>query len=102
MDGGFYRKASTNKWWDGYKGEQNILIDEFDGQIGITHLLQWFDPYEMTVECKGGGVALHGVHWIITSNNPPTAWYATAGKRHVDALLRRFCEIKEFNTPYRP
>jgi len=36
-----YIKSSSNKWWDGYRSEVNVIMDEFDGLIGITHLLRW-------------------------------------------------------------
>nr|WAE43204.1 MAG: replication associated protein [Cressdnaviricota sp.] len=92
-EGGFYRKASTTKWWDGYKGQKNILIDEFDGKsIGITHLLQWFDPYPMQVECKGSALALAGINFWITSNVDPLDWFPDATPEHRAALRRRLTE----------
>lgn len=35
-----YPKDPCTKWWDGYRGQRNVVIDEFRGQIGISHLLR--------------------------------------------------------------
>jgi len=70
-----YYKSSTTKWWDGYKGQRNVIIDEFDGQIGIVHLLKWMDRYPQLVEIKGGATPLRATHFWITSNKPMSDWY---------------------------
>lgn len=35
-----FPKDPCTKWWDGYAGQRNVVIDEFRGQIGISHLLR--------------------------------------------------------------
>lgn len=40
-----YPKEPTTKWWCGYSGQKHVVIDEFRGQIGVSHLLRWFDRY---------------------------------------------------------
>lgn len=82
-------KSSSNKWWDGYQGQTNVIIDEFDGQIGITHLLRWLDKYPCSVEVKGGTVPLRACKFWITSNKPLDDWYLEAPCAQVDALKRR-------------
>lgn len=100
-NGGFYRKASTTKWWDGYNGEANILIDEFDGKsIGIAHLLQWLDVYPMSVENKGGCLPLGGTRFWITSNINPVDWFPDATPEHRAALRRRLTKIHHFANSY--
>jgi len=87
-----YIKTSSNKWWDGYKGQKNVIIDEFDGMIGITHLLRWLDKYPCYVEIKGGTYPLFATHFWITSNNPVSCWWGDDTKvsvRQRKALLRR-------------
>jgi len=94
-----YRKSSSTKWWDGYRGETNVVIDEFDGRsIGLTHLLQWFDNYPMCVEIKGGNVPLAGVNFWITSNIDPNDWYKEQmpNPEHLAALRRRFSKVIHF------
>ena len=102
MDGGFFRKSSTTKWWDGYKGEENILLDEFDGiSIGITHLLQWCDEYPMQVEIKGGSANLCATNFWITSNVDPEEWWNEAKPMHRKAFARRITNVKHYESEYK-
>jgi hypothetical protein len=48
-----YSKDPRSKFWCGYAGEANVVIDEFRGGIDISHLLRWLDSYPVTVEIKG-------------------------------------------------
>lgn len=98
----FYIKSSSTKWWDGYRGEPNIIMDEFTGVIGIQHMLTWLDRYPCAAEIKGGQVALKSARWWIMSNIPPDQWY-TADKATPEqqaALMRRLTNIVEFTTPF--
>lgn len=65
-----YIKAQ-NKWWDGYRGERAVVLDDFDsGALG--HLLKiWADKWSCSGEIKGGTVALQHHWFIITSNYKP-------------------------------
>jgi len=94
-----YIKSSSNKWWDGYRGELNVIIDEFDGQIGITHLLRWMDKYPCRVEIKGGTLPLAACNFWVTSNKPPVSWFPEATVEQVAALLRR-CDIEQVTRQY--
>ena len=94
-----YPKAPTSKFWDGYQGHENVVIDEFTGQIDITHLLRWFDRYPVCVETKGSGTVLKAKRIWLTSNIDPREWYPTAPKSQQDALKRRFTMVKHFPMP---
>lgn len=101
MTGGpVYWKASTNKWWDGYRGEEAVVIDEFDGQIGIVHLLRWLDWYPMMVEIKGGATPLKATKFWITSNLSPDEWFPSLPLKQMRALHRRLTVVCEMNEPY--
>lgn len=92
--GPVYWKSSTTKWWDGYAGEENVIIDEFDGQIGIVHLLRWLDVYPCSVEIKGGSTPLRATRFWITSNLSVDEWYLgkVTNYDQVLALKRRLQE----------
>lgn len=97
----FYVKGSTTKWWDGYKGEKIVIMDEFRGQIGIEHLLKWFDKYPCYVEEKGGQLALQATTFYVCSNLDPRDWFKDIDEETKQALLRRL-KITYFPYQYHP
>jgi hypothetical protein len=84
-----YPKDPRTKWWCGYKGQENVVIDEFRGGIDISHMLRWLDRYPVCVETKGSSRPLTAKNIWITSNIAPMAWYPECDKETVDALIRR-------------
>lgn len=65
--GGLYIKAQ-NKWFDGYQGEANILIEDLDNDCLHHYLKIWADKYTCSGEVKGGTIPLRHQHLIVTSN----------------------------------
>lgn len=61
-----------NKWWDGYHGEDYVLIEDMDPEHGkhmAHHFKVWLDRYPFPAEVKGATV--HNIRpkkVIITSN----------------------------------
>lgn len=84
-----YSKCPRTKWWTGYQGHANVVIDEFRGGIDIAHILRWFDRYPVSVETKGSTKPLVAKNIWITSNLHPLNWYIDLDKETKDALLRR-------------
>jgi len=91
-----YPKSPSTKWWDGYRGHKHVVIDEFRGEIGIGHLLRWFDRYPVIVETKGGSIVLKATSIWLTSNLSPDEWYAGVDEETRLALRRRL-NITHFN-----
>lgn len=98
--GDFYIKNSRTKWWDGYQGQRNVIIDEFAGSIDVTYLLNWFDKYPCLAEVKGFSVPLNAVNFWVTSNIDPQFWYLDITTAHRDALLRRLTKVVYMDVPY--
>ena len=96
-----YPKTPTSKFWDGYQGQLHVVIDEFTGQIEITHMLRWLDRYPVLIETKGSGTVLMANHFWICSNLPPRQWYPNAPEVQIEALLRRL-NIVYFETEWIP
>lgn len=62
-------------WFDGYAGQDTILLDEFNGQIPFRQLMTLIDRYELPEQIKGGFVQIQAHRWIFTSNVAPDKWY---------------------------
>ena len=91
-----YPKDPRSKFWDGYNGHKHVVIDEFRGDIDISHILRWFDRYPVIVEIKGSSQVLKAEKIWITSNLHPSNWYPVLDPLTKDALMRRI-EIIEIN-----
>lgn len=89
-----YPKDPRSKFWDGYRGQEHVVIDEFRGDIDIGHILRWFDRYPVIVEVKGSSVVLNARKIWITSNLAPKDWYPTLDEPTKDALMRRLSVIE--------
>ena len=92
-----YYKDPRTKWWDGYQGQPNVIIDEFRGTIDISHILRWLDRYPVSVETKGGSEPLCATKFWFTSNLDPKEWYPLLDEETFAALKRRFTLVIKFD-----
>jgi len=89
-----------NKWWDGYQGQKNVLIDDYDSKVLGHYLKIWLDAYAFTAEIKGGTIQIRPDNIIITSNYKIEELFddpvvAAAVKRRcvvTEVPMRRFVE----------
>jgi len=84
-----FPKDPRTKFWDGYRGHNHVVIDEYRGGIDISHILRWFDRYPVIVEVKGASVVLKATKIWITSNLHPCDWYPLLDEVTKCALYRR-------------
>lgn len=84
-----YCKDPNSKFWCGYFGQRNVVIDEFRGRIDVSHLLRWLDRYPVNVEIKGSSVPLCCESFWITTNLEFDQWYPELDIATRDALKRR-------------
>lgn len=84
-----YPKNPRTKWWDSYRGQPHVVIDEFRGDIDIGYLLRWTDRYPVLIETKGSGCSLMAEKFWITSNLHPKDWYPMVDEETKQALFRR-------------
>lgn len=76
--GGYYKlqlSSSGQAWFSNYQGEKTLIIDEFYGGCRFNFMLQLLDCYRLQLETKGGHVYAAWDRVIITSNDPPEAWW---------------------------
>lgn len=84
-----YPKDPRVKFWEGYQGHENVVMDEFRGAIDISHMLRWLDKWPVIIENKGGSCVLKARRIWITSNLHPIDWYPDLDEETKKALLRR-------------
>jgi len=94
----FYVKASYNQWWQNYRGEKTVIIDEYAGQWSLMYFLQVIDRYALNIEYKGGSTQLQADKFIITSNVDPQDWYRGANNEHQAAVARRLTKVVEIKS----
>jgi len=80
-----YSKPS-GPWWDGYSGEEVLLLDDFDGDIPYREFLKVLDRYKYRVPVKGGYVGARWNKVFITTNKHPDTFYKDENR---EALKRR-------------
>jgi len=84
-----FSKDPRTKWWTGYRDQGNVVVDEFRGDIDISHILRWIDRYPVSVETKGSARPLLATKFWFTSNLDPRSWYPDICEETRAALLRR-------------
>lgn len=73
------RPNGLRAFWDGYDGQENVVVDEFNGWMMKTFMCRLLDRYPLNVETKGGSVPFRGKKLWITSNQPPEEWWRKSG-----------------------
>jgi len=94
-----YIKEPTSIWWDGYNGEDVVIIDDFD-KFQVKQggdLKRWLDRYPFQAQFKGGMEKIRPRKVIVTSQYlPEDIW---DDEKTVDAIKRR---VKIVNIPSIP
>lgn len=86
---------SQNKWWDGYAGEDTVILDDLDTNVLGHYLKIWADRYACTGETKGGTVNLQHDSIIITSNYSIEALWPD--DEEMQKAIRRRFDVTHFN-----
>lgn len=90
----FYPKM-CNKWWEHYKEENYVIIDDIDKRHSVLchHLKIWGDRYPFLAEIKNGARKIRPQVIIVTSNyHPKEIW---PDEEDHQPILRRY-KIKYF------
>lgn len=84
----------SNVWFDGYEGQDVLIIDDFYGWIKWTLLLRLLDGYQCRLPVKGGFTYANWTRIFITSNSHPADWYNYNEHMCWGALVRRVAELR--------
>lgn len=67
------------KWWDNYKGERVVIIDEFEPtHMSFSKLKRLVDKYPLSVEKKGSSANFVAEELYLINNHDPRDWYPEA------------------------
>jgi len=80
------RPNAGSMFFDGYDGQEIVVIDEFYGWIGRDLMQRMCDRYPLMVNTKGGMVNFRPRWILITSNQKPSNWWQNIG---LGAMTRR-------------
>jgi len=93
----FYIKDGT-QWWNNYKGEDVIVIDDFDGHWPYRDLLRLLDRYPYQGQTKGGYTWITSKAIIITCEFGPAMYYTN--ENELAQITRRLTGgIRQFFLP---
>lgn len=85
-----------NKWWDGYDGEPEVLIEDIgveNGKALSHHIKIWADRYSFLAEYKGLVRKIRPQLILVTSNyRPEDIW--KDNPEDLEAVKRRFKVIR--------
>jgi len=85
-----YIKDASSHWWDGYNGEEVVIIDDLDKyHVKQGYYLKvWADHYAFPAQIKGGQQMIRPKKIIVTSNYAPEDIWQDSTT--VEPIKRRF------------
>lgn len=92
-------RSGSEVWFDGYEGQETMILDDFYGWLRWSFLLKLLDRYKLNLPVKGGFVPMRSKRIVITSNTAPNLWYKYDDKKLYSALTRRIsrCFLMEMD-----
>ncbi len=90
-----------NKWWDGYQGEDTVIMDDVDPDNAVWlcyYLKIWCDRYSFLAEIKGGAMQIRPKWFVVTSQYTIEACFRD--KPEAIKALRRRCKVIHLDKPF--
>lgn len=82
-------KQANTQWWDGYDGQEVVVIDDFSGWLPYQMVLRLCDKYPYAVQTRGAAKQFTSKFIIFTSNNHIHDWWSPAAVPDKSAFMRR-------------
>jgi len=90
-------RKGGQQWFDGYDGQEAILLDEMSPEaVQFELLLRLIDRYPMRLDIKGSFSYAKWKRVYITSNHKIRDWYINKDKESIKALMRRINCVHDF------
>lgn len=98
-----YWKQGSSKWWCGYDGHEDVVIDDYRRDLcTFSELLRLLDRYPMQVEAKGVSHQFVAKRiFITTPKNPESTWEGRVEEdlqqlsRRIDVIIR-FTDVQYY------
>ncbi len=68
-------RPTSNIWFDGYQGEETIILDNFYGWVPYDLLLRMIDWNPLQLPTKGGHIQMRATTVVVTSVKEWCEWY---------------------------
>jgi len=94
---GVYYLKSANKWWDGYAGEDKVVLEDVDPHMKdwLSYFIKiWTDWWHFKAEIKGGHITIQIKEFHVTSNYSLTEVFGEDA-----AIISRFKSI-HYSDPF--
>lgn len=95
-----YPRTCDEPNFDGYSGQESIIMDEFNSQIPITELLSLTSGFPHRLRMRNQGAWSNAKKIVIVSNFHPNQWYPGITDVQRQALYRRISRIIHCTTRY--
>jgi len=86
-------------WWDTYRGQRDVVFDDFRGQVPFAFLLRLLDRYPVSVPRRSRAPMPFTATriWITSCFRPELCYTSERVQDHVDQLLRRITRVIHFD-----
>ena len=85
----YYKKPPGKGWFDGYRGEKVIVLEEFRTCLSLSVFLSMTDINPPSLEIKGSYMPNMATHFICISNKCPEDQYPNVAEECKAAFMRR-------------
>lgn len=87
-----YIKDAT-KWWDGYRQQEVILIDDFDGSWPFRNFLRLLDENQYEGEVKCDYIPVNSPFIYVTCEFPPSHFWSGTALEQMETRLTTIVEV---------